>query len=123
VKSYLTRHVRSYADTTAIRTVFARPDDQHVTNEFDTIAAMLGRQLLEVEQMMHDAEGDLIPCTALPVAHWKEIRSNHPLERLNKEVKATRRRDGSSPSLEAPLRLAVEVLVERTANDSRRKRG
>ena len=32
----------------AIRTVFAQPDAEHVSEQFDVIAAMLGRQLPKV---------------------------------------------------------------------------
>jgi transposase-like protein len=96
----------------AIRTVFAQPDAEHVSDQFDTIATMLGRQLPKVEQMMHDAQADLLAFTGFPVAHWKKIWSTNPLERLNKEVK--RRTDvvGVFPNPEALLRLAGAVLVE-----------
>jgi hypothetical protein len=39
----------------AIRTVFARPDQQHVREHLDVIASMLGRQLPKVETMLRDA--------------------------------------------------------------------
>lgn len=71
----------------AIRTIFAQPDAEHVREQFDTIATMLGRQLPVVETMLRDAESDLLAFTAFPEAHWKKIWSTNPLERLNKEVK------------------------------------
>ena len=96
----------------AIRTIFAQPDADHVREQFDTIAAMLGRQLPVVEAMLRDAESDLLAFTAFPEAHWKKIWSTNPLERLNKEVK--RRTDvvGVFPNPPALLRLAGAVLVE-----------
>jgi len=96
----------------AIRTIFAQPDADHVREQFDTIAAMLGRQLPVVETMLRDAEPDLLAFTAFPEAHWKKIWSTNPLERLNKEVK--RRTDvvGVFPNPSALLRLAGAVLVE-----------
>jgi putative transposase len=57
----------------AIRTVFAQPDAQHVHEQFETIAMMLGRQLPKVEQMMRDARDDLLAFTAFPQAHWRKI--------------------------------------------------
>ena len=96
----------------AIRTIFAQPDADHVAEQFDTIATMLGRQLPKVEQRMRDARDDLLAFTGFPVAHWKKIWSTNPLERLNKEVK--RRTDvvGVFPNPDALLRLAGAVLVE-----------
>lgn len=96
----------------AIRTVFAQPDPEHVSEQFEVIATMLGRQHPKVEQMMHHAREDLLAFTAFPIPHWKKIWSTNPLERLNKEVK--RRTDvvGVFPNPAALLRLAGAVLVE-----------
>ncbi|SDT26950.1 IS256 family transposase [Jiangella sp. DSM 45060] len=96
----------------AIRTIFAQPDAEHVHEQFDVIATMLGRQLPKVEQMLRDASNDLLAFTAFPISHWKKIWSTNPLERLNKEVK--RRTDvvGVFPNPAALLRLAGAVLVE-----------
>lgn len=96
----------------AIRTIFAQPDAEHVHEQFDVIATMLGRQLPKVEQMLRDASNDLLAFAAFPISHWKKIWSTNPLERLNKEVK--RRTDvvGVFPNPAALLRLAGSVLVE-----------
>ncbi|SDR95858.1 Transposase (or an inactivated derivative) [Jiangella sp. DSM 45060] len=96
----------------AIRTIFAQPDAEHVHEQFDVIATMLGRQLPKVEQMLRDAKDDLLAFTTFPISHWKKIWSTNPLERLNKEVK--RRTDvvGVFPNPAALLRLAGSVLVE-----------
>jgi transposase-like protein len=96
----------------AIRTVFAQPDAEHVHTQLDVIAGMLGRQFPQVEQMLRDAEDELLAFTGFPVTHWKKIWSTNPLERLNKEIK--RRTDvvGVFPNPAALLRLAGAVLVE-----------
>jgi putative transposase len=96
----------------AIRTIFAQPDAEHVREQFEVIAVMLGKQLPKVEQMLRDAKEDLLAFTGFPVSHWKKIWSTNPLERLNKEVK--RRTDvvGVFPNPAALLRLAGAVLVE-----------
>src|SRR3712207_6921444 len=44
----------------AIRTVFAQPDADHVTEQFDAIATMLGWQMPKVEAQMRDAKDDLL---------------------------------------------------------------
>lgn len=96
----------------AIRTIFAQPDAEHVHEQFEVIAVMLGRQLPKVEQMLRDAHDDLLAFTGFPVSHWKKIWSTNPLERLDKEVK--RRTDvvGVFPNHAALLRLAGAVLVK-----------
>jgi putative transposase len=97
----------------AIRTIFAQPDAQHVHEQLDVIAGMLGRQFPKLEAMLRDSAEELLAFTSFSVAHWKKVWStNPPLERLNKEIK--RRTDvvGVFPNPEALLRLAGAVLVE-----------
>ena len=96
----------------AIRTIFAQPDAEHVREQLDTIAGMLGRQFPKVEAMLREAATDITAFADTLVAHWKKIWSTNPLERLNKEIK--RRTDvvGVFPNPAALLRLAGSVLVE-----------
>jgi len=96
----------------AIRTIFAQPDPDHVSEKFDVIATMLGRQAPKVETMMNDAKEDLLAFAKFPQAHWRQIWSTNPLERVNKEIK--RRSDvvGVFPNPAALLRLAGAVLIE-----------
>ncbi|MFI0451129.1 IS256 family transposase [Actinomadura sp. 6N118] len=96
----------------AIRTIFAQPDPDHVREQLDTIAGMLGRQLPKVETMLREATNDVTAFADFPLSHWKKIWSTNPLERVNKEIK--RRTDvvGVFPNPAALLRLAGSVLVE-----------
>ncbi len=96
----------------AVRTVFAQPDAEHVGEQFDTIAAMLGRAHPKVQALMIEAREDLLAFSSFPIGHWKKIWSTNPLERLNKEVK--RRTDvvGVFPNPASLLRLAGAVLLE-----------
>ncbi|ETZ40492.1 transposase, Mutator family protein, partial [Mycobacterium avium MAV_120809_2495] len=63
----------------AIRTVFAQPDAEHVREQLDTIAGMLGRQFPKVETMLREAAADITAFADFPVAHWKKIWSTNPL--------------------------------------------
>ena len=96
----------------AVRTIFAQPDAEHVRDQLDVIATMLGRQFPKVEAMLRDAADDVTAFADFPVAHWKKIWSTNPLERVNKEIK--RRPDvvGVFPNPAALLRLAGAVLIE-----------
>jgi putative transposase len=71
----------------AIRTIFAQPGAEHVREQLDTIAHMLGRQLPKVESMLGAAADDITAFADFPVLHWKKIWSTNPLESLNKEIK------------------------------------
>jgi putative transposase len=70
----------------AIRTIFAQPDAEHVRDQLDVIATMLGRQFPKVEAMLRDAADDITAFADFPVAHGKKIWSTNPLERVNKEI-------------------------------------
>lgn len=96
----------------AIRTIFAQPDDEHVREQLDVIATMLGRQFPKVETMLREAADDITAFADFPSAHWRQIWSTNPLERVNKEIK--RRTDvvGVFPNPQALLRLAGSVLIE-----------
>ena len=96
----------------AIRTIFAQPDAEHVREQLEVIATMLGRQFPKVEEMLREAADDITAFADFPVAHWKKIWSTNPLERVNKEIK--RRTDvvGVFPNPQALLRLAGSVLIE-----------
>ena len=96
----------------AVRTIFAQPDAQHVRNQVDVIAAMLGRQFPKVETQLLAAKVDVTAFADFPVSHWKKVWSTNPLERVNREIK--RRTDvvGVFPNPAALLRLAGAVLVE-----------
>jgi putative transposase len=96
----------------AIRTIFAQPDAEHVRDQLDVIATMLGRQFPKVETMLREAADDITAFADFPPAHWKKIWSTNPLERVNKEIK--RRTDvvGVFPNPLALLRLAGSVLIE-----------
>jgi transposase-like protein len=96
----------------AVRTVFAQPDAEHVREQFETIAMMLGRQLPKVEQMMRAAREDLLAFTGFPQQHWRKIWSTNPLERVNREVKRRTEVVGVFPNPAALLRLSGAVLVE-----------
>ncbi|MDO9063075.1 MAG: IS256 family transposase [Microbacterium sp.] len=95
-----------------IRTIFAQPDKKHVHAQFDEVVRMLTRSHPKVAEMLEHARDDLLAFAPFPYAHWRQIWSTNPLERVNKEIK--RRTDvvGTFPNPAALLRLAGHVLIE-----------
>ncbi len=92
--------------------MFAQPDAAAVADQLEQMATKLGRQFPAVETMLRDAAVDICAFAAFPQAHWRQIWSTNPLERLNKEIK--RRTDvvGIFPNGAAVTRLAGAVLLE-----------
>lgn len=95
-----------------IRTVFAQPDATGAREQWRRVADGFRPRFPRFAALLDEAEADLLAYAAFPAAHWRQIWSNNPLERLNKEVK--RRTDvvGIFPNERAVIRLVGAVLAE-----------
>jgi putative transposase len=62
--------------------------------------------------LMDDAEDDVLAFMAFPKAHWPQLASTNPLERLNKEIKRRSRVIGIFPNDAAVIRLVGALLEE-----------
>jgi transposase-like protein len=94
-----------------IRAVFAQPDTDHVLIQFDEVVRMLTRSHPKIAALLEAARDHLLGFTAFPAAHWRQIGSTKPLERL-KEIKRRTDVAGMFPNPAALLRLAGHVLIE-----------
>lgn len=97
---------------TLVRTVFAQPDAASAWDQHARVVEQLTERLPAAAGLLADAAPDVPAFTAFPKEHWKQVWSNNPQERLNKELR--RRTDvvGISPNREAVIRLVGSVLAE-----------
>jgi transposase-like protein len=95
-----------------IRTVFVQPDAQAAREQWRRVADSFRSRFPRLAALLDEAEADVLAYLAFPPEHWRQIWSNNPLERLNKEIK--RRTDvvGIFPNAAAVVRLVGAVLAE-----------
>ena len=97
---------------TMVRTIYQQPSPDEVHAQLDRVTDQLGDRFPQVASLLDEAGPDILAFSSFPVAHWKKIWSNNPLERLNKEIR--RRTDvvGIFPNRPAVRRLVGAVLAE-----------
>jgi putative transposase len=97
---------------TLVRSIFMQPDADSVWAQFHRVIEQLEERFPAAAEMLADAGAEILAFTAFPFAHWKQVWSNNPQERLNKEIR--RRTDvvGIFPNRDAAIRLIGAVLAE-----------
>ncbi|MDQ4104680.1 MAG: IS256 family transposase, partial [Actinomycetota bacterium] len=72
---------------TLLRTVFDQPDAAEVHAQFDRVAQALTTKFPQAAEHLASAREELLAFTAFPRELWRQIWSNNPQERLNKEIR------------------------------------
>jgi transposase-like protein len=95
-----------------LHSVYDQPDADAVNAQFDRITETLREKLPTVAEHLQDSRADILAFTAFPKEVWRQVWSNNPNERLNREIR--RRTDvvGIFPNRDAITRLVGAVLAE-----------
>ena len=97
---------------TLVRSIFAQPDAASVVEQHARVVEQLAERFPAAAELLAEAGPDILAFTAVPKEVWRQVWSNNPLERLNREIR--RRTDvvGIFPNRAAALRLVGAVLAE-----------
>jgi putative transposase len=97
---------------TMLHSVYDQPDAKSVAAQYDRVLEALGEKLPKVAEHLDAGRADVLAFTAFPKEIWRQIWSNNPQERLNREIR--RRTDvvGIFPARDALIRLVGAVLAE-----------
>jgi transposase-like protein len=114
VRNLLTRVPKAAqpAVATMVRSIFAQPDTEGVREQHERVVEQLTHRFSAAAELLEEAGPDLLAFTVVPKEVWRQVWSNNPLERLNREIR--RRTDvvGIFPNRAAAERLIGAVLAE-----------
>src|ERR1700728_4447586 len=98
--------------STLVRTIFEQPDAASVRAQHAQVVTALEAKFPQAAAHLDEARDDILAFTAFSREIWRQVWSNNPQERLNKELR--RRTDvvGIFPGRDAIIRLVGAVLAE-----------
>ena len=98
---------------TMVRTIFAQPDPDQVWAQHRRIVDHLTAVgLVDAADHLDQAGGEILTFTGFPKPHWRQIWSNNPQERLNKEIRRRTNVVGIFPTRPSIVRLIGALLAE-----------
>jgi len=98
----------------AIATVFAQESAKEAHAQWRIVADQLRAKFPKIGALMDRAEHEVLAYMDFPRAHWLQIHSTNPLERLNAEIKRRTNVVGIFPNDRAVTRLVGALLLEQS---------
>jgi putative transposase len=97
---------------TLVRSIFAQPTGKEVWAQHERVCEELEHRFPQAAEMLREAAEEVLAFTTFPESVWRQIWSNNPQERLNREIR--RRSDvvGIFPNRRAIIRLIGALLGE-----------
>lgn len=95
-----------------VRTIFAQPTQREAKEQLAQVARALKKSVPRAATLLDEMAEEVLAYMAFPAEHWRQIHSNNPLERQNKEVRRRTRVVGIFPNRASLLRLVSLLLAE-----------
>jgi transposase-like protein len=94
-----------------LKAIHAQEDREAALAKAEQVVAKLAAlRLTQAAEVVQAGVAETLAYTSFPREHWTRIRTNNPLERLNREVKRRTRVVGTSPDGESALMLVAARL-------------
>ncbi len=96
-----------------VRTIFTQPTPKDVEAQHRKVVDHLHQVgLVDAADHLDQAASEILVFCGFPKAHWKQIWSNNPQERLNKEIRRRTNVVGIFPTRGSVIRLVGALLAE-----------
>lgn len=97
---------------TLLHSVFDQPNRDEVHAQYDRVLDALWNQLPKTAEHLEQARDQILAFTSFPKQVWRQVWSNNPNERLNKEIRRRTNVVGIFPDRASITRLVGAVLAE-----------
>ena len=112
-RNILSKVSRSKAEKvmSLVKTIHAQEDREEALKKMKTIVTKLEEmKLFKAAKVVEDGTHETLAYMKYPEKHWRRIRTNNPLERINKEIRRRTKVVGCFPDGESALMLVAARL-------------